>query len=73
MAQADLDVTFIARGGQLEALQQNGLQVQSSYGDFALKSVQATDDPAGVGPVELVLLCVKSYKERIEHNYATYF
>jgi 2-dehydropantoate 2-reductase len=55
------DVTFIARGAQLAALQQKGLKVKSHYGDFSLGTVTATDDPAAVGPVDLILFCVKSY------------
>jgi 2-dehydropantoate 2-reductase len=55
------DVTFIARGAQLAALQQQGLTVKSHYGDFTLDPVTATDNPAQVGPVDLILFCVKSY------------
>ena len=55
------DVTFISRGKQLQALRQDGLKVESHYGDFHLPSVKATDDCCEVGPVDLVLFCVKSY------------
>lgn len=62
MAQAGHDVTFIARGAHLEALQSSGLKVESpTLGQLVLPKVNATDDPATVGPVELVLLTVKSY------------
>ena len=61
LAQAGNKVTFIARGPQLEALQQDGLQVKSVMGDFHLPSVRASHDPAAVGPVDLILLSVKSY------------
>jgi len=55
------DVTFIARGAHLAALRERGLQIQSVHGDFFLESVQATDDPSDVGPVDLVLVTVKTY------------
>jgi 2-dehydropantoate 2-reductase len=61
LARAGHDVTFIARGQPLQAIRENGLQVKSPNGDFVVKPAKATDDPAEVGPVELILLCVKTY------------
>jgi len=61
LAQRNHEVTFIARGAHLRALQQDGLQVRSVFGDFMVKPARATDHPAGVGPVELMLFCTKSY------------
>lgn len=55
------DVTFVARGAHLQAIQQNGLQVQSVHGDFIIAPAQATDNPATVGPVDFILFCVKTY------------
>jgi len=55
------DVAFIARGKHLNAIRQSGLRVQSPSGNFTIKTDRATDNPAEVGEVELVLLCVKSY------------
>jgi 2-dehydropantoate 2-reductase len=60
LAKGGADVTFIARGKHLEALKAKGLTVRSVKGDFSLP-VKATDDPREVGPVNLVLFCVKSY------------
>ncbi|MDX1686798.1 MAG: 2-dehydropantoate 2-reductase [Candidatus Promineifilaceae bacterium] len=62
LAQAGEDVTFIARGSHLEALRDNGLQVQSVAGDFVVKPAQATDDPAAVGEVDVVLVAVKAWQ-----------
>jgi 2-dehydropantoate 2-reductase len=59
LAQAGGDVTFIARGAHLAAMKSHGLKVESPRGDFHLKPAQATDDPAAVGPVDVVLFCVK--------------
>ena len=62
LAQAGEDVVFIARGGQLRALQAHGLRVDSIKGDFALSPVQATDDPAQVGVVDAVIMGVKTWQ-----------
>lgn len=61
LASCGNDVTFIARGAHLSAMREHGLQVQSIHGDLHLAPVQATDDPARVGPVDLVLVAVKTY------------
>lgn len=53
------DVTFIARGAHLAALRANGLTIESDHEPIRLPKVSATDDPAGIGPVDLVLFCVK--------------
>ncbi len=60
LAQNGADVTFIVRGRSLEALQTNGLRVDSIGGDFVLSKVNATDDPKSVGDVDVVLLAVKT-------------
>ena len=61
LAHAGMDITFIARGETLHAMHQYGIQVHSPHGDFAVDAVQATDNPGDVGPVDLVLFCVKGY------------
>jgi 2-dehydropantoate 2-reductase len=61
LASSGNDVTFIARGAHLAALRERGLQVQSVHGDMHLEEVQATDNPAQIGPVDLVLVAVKTY------------
>ena len=59
LAKAGGDVTFLARGAHLAAMRTRGLSVLGPRGDLHLGSVQATDEPAGIGPVDLVLFCVK--------------
>jgi len=61
LSQQGHDVTFIARGTHLDAIRANGLQVKSIHGDFTVSPAKATDSPAEVGHVELVLFCVKTY------------
>ena len=62
LAQAGEDVTFIARGRHLQAIQENGLRLESISGDFTVQPAKATDDPARVGPVDLVILGVKAWQ-----------
>ncbi len=62
LAAAGNDVSFIARGANLEGLRANGLSVASEFvGDIHLESVQASNDPRGIGPVDVVLFCTKLY------------
>ena len=61
LAKQGNDVTFIARGAHLQALRTNGLQVKSVHGNFAIIPAQATDSPAEVSAVDLILFCVKTY------------
>src|ERR1700693_3461070 len=59
LAKAGADVTFIARGAHLAAMKSQGLKVQGPRGDTHLVPTQATDDPAAIGTVDVVLFCVK--------------
>lgn len=59
LAQAGCDVAFVARGAHLAAMRDRGLSVESSLGNVHLPQVTATDDPATIGPVDFVFLCVK--------------
>ena len=62
LAEAGEDVRFIARGAHLAAMREHGLTVTSVAGDFRLHPVRVTDDPAEVGPVDVVLLGVKAWQ-----------
>jgi 2-dehydropantoate 2-reductase len=62
LAQAGLDVVFIARGKHCEALRARGLKVESTEGDFVLEHVRVADDPRQVGRVDVILLCVKAWQ-----------
>lgn len=59
LAKAGGDVTFVARGAHLAAMQANGLRVEGDRGETLIRPCQATDDPAGIGPVDIVLFCPK--------------
>jgi 2-dehydropantoate 2-reductase len=59
LAKAGNDVTFVARGAHLKAMQQGGLRIEGDRGETVIRPAQATDDIAAIGPVDYVLLCVK--------------
>jgi 2-dehydropantoate 2-reductase len=61
LALAGQDVVFIARGAHLRAIRARGLKVERPSDGFTVAPANATDDPADVGPADLVLLCVKTY------------
>ena len=61
LAAAGEDVTFLARGAHLAAMQTDGLHIASPLGDAHIPNVQATDRPEAVGPVDVVLFTVKLY------------
>ncbi len=61
LARAGNEVTLLARGEHLDAIRRNGLEVRSNWGNFNV-TVHAADNPAEVGPVDLVFLTVKTYQ-----------
>ena len=61
LAQQGNEVTFISRGAYLYAIRHEGLKVKSVHGDFTVFPANATEDPAKVEPVDLILFCVKTY------------
>jgi 2-dehydropantoate 2-reductase len=59
LAKAGADVTFAARGAHLAAIRENGLRIEGDRGEIHIRPAQAIDDIAGIGPVDVVLCCVK--------------
>ena len=60
LAQAGCDVTFVARGAHLAALQEHGLLLESdAHGNVHLPHVSVTSDPSTIGVVDYVLIAVK--------------
>jgi 2-dehydropantoate 2-reductase len=59
LAAAGNEVHFIARGKHLAAMREQGLKVTSALGDAHIKPVRATDNPAEIGPVDIVTFAVK--------------
>ena len=61
LVEGGADVTFVARGAHLAAMRTNGLAIESTDASQSihLPKVQVTDDPATIGPVDLVMFGVK--------------
>jgi 2-dehydropantoate 2-reductase len=53
------DVHFVARGAHLAAMRERGLSVEGGPEAIHLPKVSVTDDPSTIGPVDLVMFCVK--------------
>jgi 2-dehydropantoate 2-reductase len=62
LAEAGAQLAVIARGAHLDAIRGNGLRVDSVLGDMHVTPAIATADPADVGPVDVVLLGVKTWQ-----------
>lgn len=61
LAQAGVEVVFVARGATLAALQREGVRIESARGSERIAPVRAVAAPAEAGPCSVVLVCVKSY------------
>jgi 2-dehydropantoate 2-reductase len=53
------DVHFIARGAHLAALREHGLAVEGGPEHIHLPKVNVAADPESIGPVDMVMFCVK--------------
>jgi 2-dehydropantoate 2-reductase len=62
LAEAGADVAVIARGAHLDAIRADGLRVDSVLGDMRLEPIIASASTADVGPVDVVLLGVKTWQ-----------
>ena len=62
LMQAGEEVAFVARGKHLEAMRTRGLKLRSILGDVHLTEVEVSDDPEDIGPVDVVLLAVKTWQ-----------
>jgi 2-dehydropantoate 2-reductase len=59
LAEAGHDVHFIARGAHKDAIERDGLKVESPVGNMHIQGAKVTDDPKQVGVVDVVLFAVK--------------
>lgn len=63
LALSGQEVTFIARGANLQALRANGVRVISSEGkEEVARNVRATNDYSEAGPQDLVVLAIKAHQ-----------
>jgi 2-dehydropantoate 2-reductase len=61
LAWAGHDVVFLARGAHLRAIRARGLRIEAFTETFTIAPANATDDAEEVGPVDLIMLCTKTY------------
>ena len=62
LARAGHEVTFLARGDHLQAIRRDGLRlITASHGEFIITPARTEADPARVGPVDYVIIAVKTY------------
>jgi 2-dehydropantoate 2-reductase len=75
LALAGEDVTFIARGANLEALRSRGIRLVTADGqEQAVPKVKATDDYATAGPQDVVILAMKAHQvEAVARDVPTLF
>ena len=61
MAKAGKDVTFIARGNNLNAMKDKGLKVIRPSDEFVIDPVKATTLEDYQGKADVIFVCVKGY------------
>ncbi len=61
LSRAGEEVAFVARGAHLQAIERDGLKVESPLGSFTAR-VQASGDPAALGTADAVLVAVKTWQ-----------
>ena len=59
LVQGGADVHFIARGSHLAAMRERGLAIEGGPQPIHLPKVNVTDEPETIGPVDMVMFCVK--------------
>ncbi|TRO67155.1 ketopantoate reductase family protein [Christiangramia sabulilitoris] len=62
LANAGFNVSMIARGEHLKAIQKHGLEVESIKGNFKVKPKMATSDVSEVSKPDLIILGIKSWQ-----------
>src|SRR5437763_8287391 len=60
LARADEDVTLIARGPHLRAMQQHGIRIRGQLEEFQV-AARATDNVESIGEVDVVVLTLKTH------------
>jgi 2-dehydropantoate 2-reductase len=60
LAQAGADVSLVARGAHLQAMQRNGLKLRID-GEERVAHLRCTSDPAELGPQDYVIVALKAH------------
>ena len=56
------DVSFVARGETKEVLTRRGIELSSPLGQFSVGPFKASEDPAALGPAEVIIVAVKAWQ-----------
>ena len=59
LAKAGAEVVFVARGGDLAAMRENGLRIEGDRGETLIYQACTSDDTTGIGIVDYLLCSVK--------------
>jgi 2-dehydropantoate 2-reductase len=59
LAAAGNEVTFVARGSHLEAMQSKGLRLDSELGELVLSPVKVVTDPSTISAADAIIFAVK--------------
>ncbi len=62
LAKEGYDVTFVARGNHLREIQNRGLKIKSTCGDFHLENVKATNDIFSIDSPDIILHTTKTWQ-----------
>ena len=62
LSEGEADVSLIARGAHLAAIQENGLKVVFKDGSQKQQKMPATDNPADLGPQDIVIVALKAHQ-----------
>ena len=62
LARGNHEVAFLARGPHLQAIRQDGLVIHADEEIWTVRPTIATDAPAEIGPVDVVVLAVKTFQ-----------
>jgi 2-dehydropantoate 2-reductase len=62
LSRAGGEVVLVARGAHGEAIRRDGLRIASPLGSFTARMAAVSEDPAALGPVDAVLVAVKSWQ-----------
>ena len=60
LSRAGAEVSLVARGAHLEAMQRNGLKLLIDHKEYVAHP-RCTDDPAELGPQDLVVIAFKAH------------
>ncbi|MFQ5848439.1 MAG: ketopantoate reductase family protein [Candidatus Methylomirabilales bacterium] len=61
LAGAGVDVTLVGRSAHIEAIRTQGLRIDGREGTRMVRDLQVTTEPGSVGPIDLLIVCVKTY------------